>query len=185
MAPRSSGRSGSGEAVQRHLGLATTAAEVDAACSHREAWNAAKVNLTHIRTTAALFVRIISATSRSGHSRRLRPQLVGSAVTQLADKQCRTAKRRFVPEGRAEVVVFQMRQLSGEHLRGAALAMTRDERRAFLAIVARYKQWRDARRVGYEAWNAALKALSQILSDLGWTNEALRELDKKRRDREV
>ena len=63
--------------------------------------------------------------------------------------------------------------------------MTRDERRAFLAIVARYKQWRDARRVGYEARNAALKALSQILSDLGWTNDALRELDKKCRDREV
>ena len=63
--------------------------------------------------------------------------------------------------------------------------MTRDERRVFLAIVERYKEWRDARRFGYEARNAALKALSQILSDLGWTKNALRELDKKRRDREL
>ena len=59
--------------------------------------------------------------------------------------------------------------------------MTRDERRVFLAIVGRYKEWRDERRVRYEARNAALKALSQILSDLGWTNDALRELDDKRR----
>lgn len=59
--------------------------------------------------------------------------------------------------------------------------MTRDERRVFLAIVARYKEWRDARRVRYEARNAALKALSQILSDLGWTKDALRELNDKRR----
>ena len=64
-------------------------------------------------------------------------------------------------------------------------SMTAEERRAFLAIIARYKEWRDARRVGYEARNAALKALSQILSDLGWTKNALRELDKKRRDREL
>ena len=63
--------------------------------------------------------------------------------------------------------------------------MTRDERRVFLAIVERYKEWRDARRVGYKTRNAALKALSQILSDLGWTQDALRELDKKRRDREL
>ena len=62
--------------------------------------------------------------------------------------------------------------------------MTRDEHRVFLAIVSRYKEWRDERRVGYEAKNAALKALSQILSDVGWTKDALRALDKKRRDLE-
>ena len=35
--------------------------------------------------------------------------------------------------------------------------------------------------VGYEARNAALKALSQVLSDLGWTKAALHELDQNRR----
>lgn len=63
--------------------------------------------------------------------------------------------------------------------------MTRDERGALLAIVARYKEWRDERRVGHEVRNATLKALSQILSDLDWTEDALRELDKKRRDRKL
>ena len=59
--------------------------------------------------------------------------------------------------------------------------MTPEERRVFRVIVARYKEWRDAKRVGYEARNAALKALSQLLSDLGWTKAALQELDQKRR----
>ena len=59
--------------------------------------------------------------------------------------------------------------------------MTPEERRVFRLIVARYKEWRDAKRVGYEARNAALKALSQVLSDLGWTKAALHELDQKRR----
>ena len=54
------------------------------------------------------------------------------------------------------------------------------ERRLFLSC-----DRRDARRVGYEVTNAALKALSQILSDLGWTKDALRELDKKRLDRKL
>ena len=60
--------------------------------------------------------------------------------------------------------------------------MSAEERLTFRVIVERYKEWRDARRAGYEARNAALKALSQILSDLGWTEDALRELDKNRRD---
>ena len=59
--------------------------------------------------------------------------------------------------------------------------MTPEERRVFRLIVSRYKEWRDAKRVGYEARNAALKALSQLLSDLGWTKAALQELDQKRR----
>ena len=57
--------------------------------------------------------------------------------------------------------------------------MTPEERRVFRVIVARYKEWRDAKGVGYEARNAALKALSQLLSDLGWTKAALQELDQK------
>ena len=59
--------------------------------------------------------------------------------------------------------------------------MTPEERRVFRVVVARFKEWRDAKRVGYETRSAALKALSQVLSGLGWTKAALHELDRKRR----